>query len=87
VGALPKAREGGVEAIASVKNSLGAYVKLLRAHIMKENNILFPMSDRILSRENQSELEKAFDIVEAEEMGEGIHEKYHALAHELASKF
>jgi len=29
-------------------------------------------------------LVKAFDQVEAEEIGEGVHEKYHQLAHELS---
>jgi hypothetical protein len=31
----------------------------------------------------QQELNRAFEKVEAEEMGEGAHEKYHQLAHEL----
>ncbi len=29
---------------------------------------------------------KAFDRVEAEEIGVGVHEKYHQLAHELAKQ-
>ncbi len=86
-GAFPKAREGDAAAITSMKNSLASYVRLLRAHIMKENGVLFPMSDRILTSEDQSELEKAFNRVEAEEIGEGIHEKYHSIAHELEKKF
>ena len=85
--ALPKARDGNADVITSLKSSLASYVQLLRAHIMKENSILFPMGDRILSPEDQSELAKAFDNVEAEEMREGIHQKYHQLAHELGKKF
>jgi len=30
------------------------------------------------------QLSVAFEKVEAEEIGEGVHEKYHQLAHELA---
>jgi hemerythrin-like domain-containing protein len=46
--------------------------------------VLFPMADRVLSREDQEELARAFDNVEAEEMGEGVHERYHRLAHRLS---
>jgi hemerythrin-like domain-containing protein len=56
----------------------------LRAHIDKENNILFPMADQLFTPKDQEELIEAFEKVEAEEMGEGVHEKYHQLAHDLA---
>lgn len=41
------------------------------------------MADRLLSREDQQALTSAFDRVEAEEMGEGVHEKYHQWVHKL----
>jgi len=59
-------------------------VALLRAHIDKEDNVLFPMADQLLTAADQKELTEAFEKVEAEEIGEGVHDKYHQLAHELA---
>jgi hemerythrin-like domain-containing protein len=56
---------------------------LLTEHILKEDDILFPLADRLLSREESEALAAAFEKYEAEEMGSGVHEMYHALAHEL----
>jgi hemerythrin-like domain-containing protein len=49
------------------------YIQLLRAHIAKENTILFPMADRVLTREDQTELAAAFDRFETQETGAGVH--------------
>lgn len=82
--ALDEVKAGKKETTVKVAQNLHQYIELLRAHIMKENNILFPMSDQYLSTNDQSDLEKAFDKLEKEETGEGIHEKYHQMAHEIA---
>jgi hemerythrin-like domain-containing protein len=82
--AVPAVRAGDAEATASAASGLQAYVELLEAHIKKENEVLFPMADEVFTQEDQAELEAAFERVEAEELGEGVHEKYHQLAHELA---
>ncbi len=39
------------------------YIDLLRAHIGKENNVLFRMADKALSGEEQQTLLKAFSDV------------------------
>jgi hemerythrin-like domain-containing protein len=82
--ALPQASSGDASALTSVRSNLLAYVQLLRAHIDKEDNVLYPMADRLFTSEDQQVLTEAFEKVEAEEMGEGVHEKYHQLAHDLA---
>jgi hemerythrin-like domain-containing protein len=81
---LPQAASGDRAAVAAVSENLAAYVGLLRAHIEKEDSILYPMADGMLSQDDQTALAEAFEKVEAEEIGEGVHEKYHDLAHELA---
>jgi hemerythrin-like domain-containing protein len=81
---LPLATNGDRRASAAVAQNLLAYVRLLRAHIHKEDNVLYPMADRLLTAEDQRELMEAFNRMEAEEIGEGVHEKYHQLAHKLA---
>jgi hemerythrin-like domain-containing protein len=63
---------------ALVSNAL-AYVELLRAHIAKENNVLFMMADQVLSDQEQDKLYQAFDVIEKDHMGPGVHERYHAM--------
>jgi hemerythrin-like domain-containing protein len=65
-----------------VENGRG-YVGLLRAHIDKENHILFPMADNVLSPEDQEHLGKEFERFEAEETGAGVHEAMLKLLEEL----
>ncbi|HVN76049.1 MAG TPA: hemerythrin domain-containing protein [Thermoanaerobaculaceae bacterium] len=81
---LPGARNGDRRAAAALADALLEYVELLRNHIFKENNVLFPMADRLLAADEQATLAAQFDQVEAEEIGEGVHERYHELAHRLA---
>jgi hemerythrin-like domain-containing protein len=65
-----------------IKNALD-YADLLRGHISKEDCILFPMADKVIPLEQQEKLLDDFERVEHEETGEGIHEKYLALAEKL----
>ena len=67
---------------AVVQNALG-YAGLLRQHIQKEDNILFPMADRFLPKTQQEQVMDGFEHVEHEETGEGVHEKYLGLAEKL----
>ena len=69
---------------AKVSEGLLAYADLLRQHIFKEDNVLYPLTDRVLDEEDRQALAEGFAMVESQEMGEGTHEKYHQLAHELA---
>ena len=69
-----------------IENAEG-YVLLLRAHIGKEDGVLFPMASRIMDADDEENLMKAFEIVEAEHMGRGTHERYLTLAKTLADRF
>ncbi len=62
------------------------YVDLLRSHIMKENNILFMMAERILTDAEQDALSEAFEKVETEKLGIGTHERLHALMDRLCAE-
>lgn len=77
------AKAGDVSALEAASGNLLGYVELLRAHIPKENDFLFPWADQVLTADDQRELAEAFERFEAEVMGEGVHERYHRLAHEL----
>jgi hemerythrin-like domain-containing protein len=50
---------------------------------VKEDGMLFPMADEMLSPEGQKRVLDGFDRVERKESGEGAHEKFHALAEKL----
>ncbi len=80
--ALPRAGAGDAAATDALATHLLAFVRLLRVHIDKEDNVLYPLANKILTTADQTELAAAFERVEAEEMGEGTHERYHQLAHE-----
>ena len=82
--ALPGAEGGDRAAALSIAEGLLAYADLLEQHIEKEDDCLYPMADNVLSPADQRELAAGFAKVEAEEMGEGTHERFHQLAHELA---
>ena len=59
------------------------YVALLRQHIMKEDNILFPMADSAIPADQHAQVLQDFENVEHDETGPGVHEKYLALAQAL----
>ena len=65
-----------------VQNAL-SYVKLLRQHIYKEDNILFPMADKVIPADQQQQLTEAFERKEHDETGDNVHEKYLGLAERL----
>lgn len=65
-----------------VEAALG-YAALLRQHIMKEDNVLFPMADQAIQGTSRAKVAEAFERVEHEETGEGVHEKFMALAEAL----
>jgi hemerythrin-like domain-containing protein len=61
------------------------YVRLLREHIQKEDDVLFRMADEVIPADEQRQLLKNFETHEAEEMGAEVHEKYLQIARELAA--
>lgn len=84
--ALSQAGQGDTAAKVIIMENLAGYIGMLRAHIKKEDCILYPIGDRIFTEEDQKYLSEAFDRVEKEEMGEGVHEKYHKLAYDLSKQ-
>lgn len=66
-------------------NALG-YVQLLREHIGKEDNILYPLARQVLNHTDFEELERGFEEVEVE-LGVGLHGKYIGLIEELYIRY
>ena len=81
--AAQRLAEGDAAARGEVVGNALGYVGLLREHIGKEDNVLFPMAGEMIPQDQQAALLERFETIEHEETGEGVHEKYLALADAL----
>jgi hemerythrin-like domain-containing protein len=61
-----------------------AYIRLLREHIWKEDEVLFHMADGVLNMDEHQQLLRDFEEHELRELGAGFHESYLRIAGELA---
>lgn len=68
-----------------VENAL-QYVVLLRAHIAKEDGVLYPMADRAIQGPAREEFSQAFKHMAQEETSQGVPEEFHALADKIESE-
>lgn len=57
-------KAGNISALPEIYQYMQGYVDLLRAHIGKENNVLFRMADKALSSDEQLELLNKFGSIE-----------------------
>jgi len=68
------------------RNARG-YIDLLREHIMKEDNILYPMAEQGLSPEIMAQLLSSFQDFEENEMGGGMYDRFAAEADALKTLY
>lgn len=76
-------KKGERKASVKIAENGASYIALLTQHIDKENNILFPMADQVLSKATQDQLNEEFEKLEIERIGFGKHEEFHHLLHQL----
>ena len=69
-----------------VADAGGAYAELLRAHIHKEDAILYPMAEQHLTPEAMEAVAAECERFEEERTGNGVHARLHALADDLVQK-
>ena len=81
--ALSKYESGDKTAKRAIIENARGYAELLDQHIYKEDNILYPMGDKVLSPSDNKELLEKFDKIEREVIGEGRHEYYLRMIGEL----
>lgn len=60
---------------AEVAAAIEGYATLLRAHIAKENDVLFMLAEQVLAEPEQTALARSFEAVEQEVVGPGVHER------------
>ena len=81
--AAEKWEAGDLSARAAVVQNALSYVALLRQHIQKDYNVLFPMTELLIPPDRQKKITADFERIDDEETGKGMHEKYLALAEVL----
>ena len=84
--ALARIDAGDDSAEAGLFDSAGQYLRLLREHIQKEDEVLFRMADEVIPGDEQKRLLREFEDHEVKEMGAGAHEKFLKIAAELEGK-
>ncbi|HEX7621661.1 MAG TPA: hemerythrin domain-containing protein [Anaerolineales bacterium] len=63
------------------------YANLLRNHIQKENMVLFPMAENVLTETQLEKLYQGFEEHEEKVIGQGRHEELHAMLKSLQEKY
>ncbi len=78
---------GDPAAGAEFASGARGYAELLRAHIAKEDSVLYPMADKFLPVAVKMDLAEQFDGVERDVIGEGRHEAFHAMLERMESDY
>ena len=84
--AAERYQTGDSSAAQSIAASAREYGALLRQHIQKEEQVLFKLADAVIPAKQQPGILDGLEKLEQAETGEGIHEKYLALAEWLESQ-
>ena len=81
--AARKLQEGDPSARPALISNARRYVALLRDHIVKEDEMLFPMADEMFSADQQRRVLRDFERVQRDDVGAEAHANYCALAERL----
>lgn len=79
-----EAKGGAADAFAFAART---FADLLREHIAKEDQVLFPMADRMLGSAAQTALLTAFEQFDRTEFAAEDHDRWVAVVEDLASRF
>ncbi|HEX2953545.1 MAG TPA: hemerythrin domain-containing protein [Bacillota bacterium] len=80
-------QNGDQEARQDIIRNIHGYVDLLSRHIAKENQVLFQMTDQVLTDSHQEKLEQKFKAVQQASIGADKYRIFRRLAEELADKY
>jgi hemerythrin-like domain-containing protein len=81
--ALARYKKGESSDLKEFTQNARGYITLLTQHINKEDQVLFPMGERVLPEDVQAKLAEGFEKIEVERMGVGTHEELHKLLDKL----
>ena len=80
-------KEGNKAVLADIYTNMQRFIELLRAHIEKENIVIFRMVDNTLSGEEQHNLIEKFKMVESNPIGGRYISDYIILIEQLAKTY
>jgi hemerythrin-like domain-containing protein len=84
---LERLHGGELTAGELIRRHAQAFGSTLRAHIDREDHILFPKARILLPADEGPRLVQQFEVIERERMGPGVHEAFHALLHRLRASY
>jgi hemerythrin-like domain-containing protein len=77
---------GGGAAAAALGDDLAAYADFQSNHMDKEDKVLFPLADRLLTSLDHLVMLEEFAEIDTEVLGEGDRERYRRFAEKLANR-
>ena len=86
-GVFEECGAGGEGAAKKAGEVAREYADLMDGHIEKENNVLYPMGERLISEKKDGEMMEAFEKLEEERIGAGRHEAFHAMMGKMEKKY
>ena len=86
-GALEAADTGDARAIQTILEHGQSYLELLRAHIGKENNVLFEMADQLVQGADLADLVSTYNEAEKEPTYDDTYTKCRAIADRLVDEY
>ena len=81
--AAERLQAGDAGAAADIVRNVFDYVELLREHIHKEDNVLFPMAEQVVPEDEMRAVAEEFRKVTAADENAGRLDKYQSLAEKL----
>lgn len=84
---VEKFKEEGTGSLLLIARGISNYTFLLRNHMNKENNVLFPMADMLLSYKKQADIAKRFNMIEKEIVAGDIHQRYYRILKSLKDRY
>ena len=76
--------QGDTAAIEALVSNLRGIAELYPNHIWKEDYLLFPMTNKVLSPDDQKDLREKFEAVE-DAIGRDVHQRFEQLAERLSA--
>lgn len=84
---MAAAIENGTLQAGRFDENAESYIRLMRAHIEKENSVLFPAGERLLPMNIHGELLDRFEVFEEEAMGQETYVRLNEVLHRLEHKY
>jgi hemerythrin-like domain-containing protein len=85
--ALKDYKTGLSQAAARFSRHVNEYINLLKTHIQKENEVIFPTANLRLPESSKSQIKKQFEEIEEVILGPGKHKQYHTMLEVLNQKY